>query len=196
MLKYLPLLAFVLLAAGCASVPPSSQYLSRINRESAPPVTSVALLDTPPMLAAGVNKATIDPGDKIVRIDKYNSYYKIFKIPAAQGNLHLTLDSYCSCLSFDKRIMVPVMIILSSDGAVTKPAQYQHYLHQASGLNSPLHISLDADVPAAAAGYVLIAADNSQPDATIQRLLFRSAMSSDELDVRSYPIGHFELTYK
>ncbi|WP_445145079.1 hypothetical protein [Dyella sp. Tek66A03] len=181
---------------GCASVPPSDTYLSQMKRSPSASLTSVSLQASDVLtLKQGTNSYHIDSHDKVVQISNYSSYYKIFKIDGAHaGGLKVSLNSYCACFGYDKRIMVPVLYGLSSTGRVIKAGSSKYDLHQASGVATPLHISFDAEFSGADLSYIVVAADNSSIDQPIEHIhILVNNFPSTTLDVLAYPVGRFEL---
>jgi hypothetical protein len=181
---------------GCASVPPSATYLLQMKQLPSVSLTSVPLQASDALpLKAGKNNYNVDSKDRVVKISDYSSYYKIFKVDGALGaGLKVSLNSYCACFGYDKRIMVPVLYGLSSTGQIIKADSSKYDLHQASGVATPLHISFDAEFSGTDISYLVIAADNSSIDKPIEHIhIWVNNFPSSTLDVLAYPVGRFDL---
>src|SRR3954469_6918656 len=147
----------VLTLGACASVPPSSVYLSQMRQAHPADIASIASGDVAaPLLKPGVNKFDVGAGDRVLELSHYSSYYKLLRVGQARP-LKVTINSYCSCLGYDKRVMMPVVYGLSVTGQVVDAHPGTYALHQATGLTSPLHISLETDFANANVAYVVVA---------------------------------------
>jgi len=191
----LPCVAALLLSA-CASVQPSSVYLSQMRQAHPTDLASVATKGVAaPALKPGVNKFDLGQGDGLVQLPKYSSYYKLLKVNQTRpAPLKVSVNSYCSCLGYDKRVMIPVVYGLSSAGQVVDTRSGTYALHQATGLTSPLHVSLDVEFDRPDVAYVLVVADNSLIDRKIESITtIVNAVSFGPVYVRTYPVGRFEI---
>lgn len=180
---------------GCASVPPSSLYLSKMADAKPVPLTSIAVQDGgAPELKAGLNKFTIGMTDKVVQLSHYSSYYKLLKVGHAQGSpTKVTVNSYCSCFGYDKRVMIPVLYGLSPKGEVIEAQNVKYDLHQAYGFN-PLYISLDVGFSRPDVAYLVLSADNSHVDRPIEYLhIIVNNIPFGTLNILSYPVGRVEI---
>jgi hypothetical protein len=150
---------------------------------------------TAPTLKRGVNKFYVGAGDMVVQLPHYSTYYKLLRVDQPQGlPFKVTVNSYCSCLGYDKRVMVPVVYGLSSAGQVVDASSGTYALHQATGVTSPLHISLETNFAKGDVAYVVVAADNSLIDRNIESITtIVNAISFGPVYVRSYPVGRFEI---
>lgn len=196
-MKHVILLCLVAFSLfGCASVPPSGTYLSQMKQLPSVSLASLPLRESDVLpLKQGTNSYHIDSHDKVVQLSNYVSYYKVFKIDGAHtGGLKVSLNSYCACFGYDKRIMVPVLYGLSSTGKIIKADVSKYDLHQASGVATPLHISFDAEFSSTEVSYIVVAADNSSMDKPVEHVhIFVNNIPFYTLDVLTYPVGRFEL---
>ena len=61
--------------------------------------------------------SSLSVGESIVRIGNNISYYQVFEGKGEfSGIIQFQLNSYCACWGFDKKIMIPLILLLDSDG--------------------------------------------------------------------------------
>jgi hypothetical protein len=178
----------------CAAVTPSKDLLAGMNARG--PAKTILQLDlkSSPALPPGEKgvDADFDGSGDALHLNGYDSYYRIFRIDPSQGKLKFVVRAYCRCLGFDKRQLVPVLRFITDTGEIIDPSDTRYSLVQAENF-TPMSLKLRAFVPGNNIRYVVVAADNSQPDAVVQGLNFDAGL---HLDVRSYPLGKFNLTYQ
>jgi|SRR5690348_2118047 len=182
-----------LLLTGCATLPPGQEVISTLAHDNAIPLTAVKLRNDAPLLGVQPVEGEFGPGAPVVELAKGNSYYRLFRLNPASGNLHLKVTSYCACLGFDKRVAVPLLRVLTKSGQVVSllPDGYEYSVEGAHGF-TPLSVTLDVTVPGAEAAYALVAADNSRPDSPISGINLNGLL---HLEILSYPVGRFDIRY-
>lgn len=191
------LVASVALAslASCASVPPSSNVLAGMSAHGqVKAITQLDLKDAT-MLPRGQEglDAAFDGSGDVLHLGGYDSYYRVYRIDPSQGKLKVVVRAYCRCLGFDKRMMVPVLRFLDDGGEpVDATVDARYSLVQAESF-TPMSLKLRIFVPSGHIRYVVVAADNSQPDSTVQGINVDGML---HLDIRSYPLGKFNVTYE
>ena len=191
-------MALVVVLSGCGSVPPGSSYTSKMGRSPSTSSASVVPVASGAIgLSQGKSSSRIDPGDKVLELPQFASYYKIFRIaPEQVQSKAFTITSYCACFGMDKRLMVPVAYGLSSSGEMVLPLSKHYEFHKASGI-TPLNLSLDVQFNQPDVAYLLIAADNSRVDADIVHLHIDGTVNrmpfTVDNEVRTYPIGRFDI---
>jgi len=180
--------------AACAAVPPSKDILAATNARGQPKTIAQLDLKKATTLSPGDEgaDANFDGSGDALHLNGYDSYYHIFRIDPSQGRLKFVVRAYCRCLGFDKRQLVPVLRFLTDDGEVIEASDTRYSLVQAENF-TPMSLKLRVFVPGNNIRYVIVAADNSQPDAVVQGINFNAGF---HMDVRSYPLGKFNLTYQ
>lgn len=182
-----------LLLSGCATVPPSQDVMSHLSQGHPVPMTAVKLSSNAALLSAQPTKGELGPGGPVVELAQGDSYYRLFRLTPTQGTLHLKVTSYCACLGFDKRVVVPVVSVLTKDGQAVKPTPngYEYSVEGPHGF-TPLAVTLDVTVPGDEAAYALIAADNSRPSAPVSGINISGLL---HLEILAYPVGRFDVRY-
>ncbi|KAG9580046.1 hypothetical protein KCV01_g15897, partial [Aureobasidium melanogenum] len=159
------------------------------------PLTSIALQDGGALeLKAGFNKVTIGMTDKVVQLSHYSSYYKLLKVDHTLGSpTKITVNSYCSCFGYDKRVMIPILYGLSPTGEIIETQNVKYGLHQASGF-TPLYISLEVGFSRPDVAYLVLSADNSHIDRPIQHIhIIVNNVPFGPINILSYPVGRVEV---
>ena len=180
--------------AGCASVPTSSSLLAGIRAHGQARTIAQLDLKAATMLPPGQEgvDAAFDGSGDVLHLTGYDSYYRVFHIEPSQGQLKVVVRAYCRCLGFDKRMMVPLLRFLDDRGVPVEATDTRYSLVQAESF-TPMSLKLRVFVPAGNIRYVVVVADNSQPDSTVQGINVDGML---HLDIRSYPLGKFNVTYQ
>ena len=192
-LRFAACMAFASLA-GCASVPTSGSLLAGMGARGQ--AKTIAQLDLKaatvlPLGQEGLD-AAFDGSSDVLHLTGYDSYYRIFRIDPSEGQRKVVVRAYCRCLGFDKRMMVPVLRFLDDRGLPVEAIDTRYSLVQAESF-TPMSLKLRVFVPAGNVRYVVVVADNSQPDSTVQGINVDGVL---HLDIRSYPLGKFNVTYQ
>jgi hypothetical protein len=182
-----------LLLSGCATVPSTSTVMNGLTNAHSVPSAEVTLKSDAPLVSNQPVKGELGPGAPVVQLKQGNSYYRLYRLTPVDGALHLKVTSYCACFGFDKHIAVPVIRVLTKSGHVIEPSSdgYEYAVEGAHGF-TPLSVTLDVTVPGAKADYALVAADNSRPGASVNRINIGGLM---QLDVQAYPLGRFDIRH-
>lgn len=189
--------ALSLLLVACASTPPSSEYLSTLNNQDIKTtLSSFVPPDHAPLLTTGGVKSELDENDGTIQLNGYGSYYKVFELQES-GAKQFEVNAVCSCLGFDKRILVPALYLFSAQGKLVPATSTKYKITPPSGF-TPMRLTLDARVDAGNPKYILVAADNSNPDSTVESIVVKELPGGSpvlNLQIRSYPVGKFQLSY-
>jgi hypothetical protein len=114
------------IAAGCALLLLAALTPARAVAEEIPTPT---VASAPSLESAASGPArVVKPGAKTrLRLDAtaptvgysgYVTYYNTFEVVApADGPLSLSLESFCACVGFDKKLGVPVALVFDANGA-------------------------------------------------------------------------------
>lgn len=157
------------------------------------PLAAVKLQNDAPLLGAEPIGGRLGPGAPVVRLEQGKSYYRLYRVTPKDGALHLKVTSYCACFGYDKRVVIPVVYVLTKAGSVIAPLPdgYESSQEGAHGF-TPLSVTLDVTVPGADAAYALVAADNSRMGDSINRINVANFM---QLDIAAVPAGRFDIRY-
>lgn len=182
-----------LLISGCSTVPRTQDVMGNMVHATPVPLATVKLRSDAPLLGVQPVKGELGPSAPVVKLAQGNSYYRLYRLTPVDGALHLKVTSYCACFGFDKRVVVPVVRVLTNARQVVEPLPngYEYSVEGAHGF-TPLTVTLDVTVPGADAAYALVAADDSRLDASVNRINVSGLM---QLNVSAYPIGRFDVRY-
>lgn len=187
----------VLGLAGCAT--PGSVVFDELQKSD--PIQSIydvaASSESLPLQVGKVTESRLAPGDPVLKYGDNTSYYKEFAVQLAAGHTYsVTVNGYCSCFGFDKRALVPRVIILDPHRV-------------AMGLDSPNYnitpspfvdsLSGSLDVVESGTYYVIITADNTAVDQAVtshQLTAYAPAplVTPFVVSIYSYPIGDFDVS--
>ena len=141
--------------------------------------------------------SSLSVGESIVRTSDNVSYYQVFEGESEfNGIVQFQLNSYCACLGFDKKIMIPLILLLDLDGNEIKVTNVNHIKKQASNF-TPLHISLTGEfnVKKGQVFKIVVFAENSASNLTVSNTSIQNMQGTTLLNLRvsSYPLGDFDL---
>lgn len=188
--KYV-VIALVVPLSGCASAPPISSLAEGLASSQSVELRALPLKGDAALLGGRAIEGKLGPNAPVVRLEQGNSYYQLFRLTPSQSPLRLRVTSYCACFGFDKRVAVPVLLVLTRVGDVLAPKSHEYSVEGAHGV-TPLSVTLDIEVPGPDAAYALVASDNSRLGESISHINVANYM---QLDVSASPVGRFDLDY-
>lgn len=182
----------VIALAACGPVRPSTQILAAMGAHGVPKSIGEIDLRSATALAAGNAgvDAVFDASSDVLSMNGYDSYYRVYRINPSQGTLKFIVTADCTCVSFDKRLMVPMLMVLSDAGKTIAAPDARYSFVQTKGFTQ-WQMKLRVLVPAAGVRYVVVATNNSRPDAVVQGL---DMGDGAHLDIRNYPIGKYNVS--
>lgn len=167
MLKNFALLIVMLFVLnGCTTMPPNELYKKIINTADKTANTNLEIINNAKAISLpktihgfSLNRESfrITEDDPIVDLDKFKSNYKLFSfVMGENANFEIKILSLCDCFGFDKRILSPVIDIITENGDSLKNISVD------KGYNAAA-ISLNIKGKSTTKGkyYLLVAADNS-----------------------------------
>lgn len=140
--------------------------------------------------------------DEVLDINGNISNYKLFSIqPASDATYRITVNSYCSCFGFDKKLMIPSVSFLTRSGKELENKLENSELIQGTSL----HLKSVWKVASTEERifYILIASDNRKPGHVVDQLNFSVYTNgngsgnaiSGVTQVKSFPHGKFDIEY-
>ena len=123
----------------------------------------------------------------------YLTYYRTYEVVAPRdGPLSVTLESFCACVGFDKKMAVPVALVVDASGAPVE-------LPDLARVDPGFGIAKIRGHFAARQGQayrVVVMADNSSPGSTVHTINIGTTTSSNvmSLPTRSVPGAKMRLT--
>lgn len=193
----------LLLLAACAPKPPSIDLIHQDPGERVVSVQELAASSqvSPMVLRANEEaKGTLGPADPKVSLKGSNSFCKVYSLATSPGASHqFTLNSYCACFGFDKRVMVPIVKVYDENAQEIPLENVKYQPHKAAGI-TPFHLSLEASFTSRTSSSLrlMVIADNSTLDRNIANVAIADQNGSRvmELNILSYPLGDFTLNVR
>ena len=161
----------IYLVTGCASNP-GTLYSSIDSAEKAIPYGSIdVILGASPIdlpetihgLSFSRKRFDITSSDPVIDFGKYKANYKLFQLKLEKDEQYkIHVVSFCDCLGFDKRILVPNAYVIDSQGETVDTTMSS----QAASLSSA-GFHLQGKALESGMYYLVFSANNSRPGATI-----------------------------
>lgn len=144
-----------------------------------------------------LSESHLGPGDPVLKYGDNTSYYKEFAVQLTAGHSYsLTVNGYCSCFGFDKRALVPRMIVLDPHGEELQIDSLNYKI-----VRSPFDAKLNGDLTAAesATYYVIVTADNTAVGKAVtshQLTVYAPAplLTPFVVSIYYYPAGDFDVS--
>lgn len=159
------------LTMGCAANPKKLYSKIDSNQSSvmhgSPSVianaTSIPLPTTIHGVSLGRKRFDITQEDPVIDFGIYKSNYKLFHFDLEKGDkYHISISSFCDCLGFDKRILVPNTYVIDSDGKTVETTMQ----NKVASLGI-VEFILQGEANESGKYYLVFAANNSNPGARI-----------------------------
>jgi hypothetical protein len=185
-----------IILGGCASKPPATKIMENLNLATEISNLSQVLAIKPIKLTLNEKVSTSFEGKgKITNLIGAPSYYYVFEREyKSNSSGKFELNSYCSCWGFDKKVMVPKVLIFDSKGKSVEIKNLKHKTIGASGI-TPLHLLLAGDfhIDVAQSLKFGVLADNTSLDQVISNISIQNTYGRElmGLSVNSYPLGDF-----
>jgi hypothetical protein len=198
LLKIVPLVACLILTTACATKPPSASILNSFNSPERLDSLQVAAQSSPLRVAPSAELSTsLDASSRVVAYDTFRSFYRTVEVDAQNnGRVAFTVKSICSCLGFDKRVAVPIVLAFDATGRSLNLSDIHYEVQKPSGI-TPLRVVLSGQVQTLGSTKfrLLLLADNSQVDSPVQKIRLLNQYGSPvmNLEILSYPTGEMTL---
>jgi len=170
MRKFIIMVSSIALLTGCASSSPSTLYslLSKSSEKIALANVEVIKNTTAIPLPSKVHGFSLEresfeitSRDSLIDFGDYKSNYKLFSFQMNKGDVfRIEVISFCDCLGFDKRILVPVAYVFNENGE-----KIDHRIVSAGATSGVaiVDVNIEAKAPLNGKYYLLVAANNSKP---------------------------------
>lgn len=142
-------------------------------------------------------ESRLSPGDPVLKYGDNTSYYKEFAVQLTAGRAYsLTVDGYCSCFGFDKRALIPRVVVLDPHGKVV---QVESPKYEITPTPFVAKLSGGLDAAESATYYIIVTADNTVLDQAVtshQLTAYAPApmVTPFTVHIYDYPIGEFDVS--
>ena len=150
-----------------------------------------------PLQLGKVAESSLVAGDPILKYGDNTSYYKEFAVQLTAGQAYtLTVNGYCSCFGFDKRALVPRVIVLDSH---RMPMQVYSLGYDITPTPFVAKLTGGLDAVESATYYIIVTADNTAVDQAVtshQLTAYAPApiLTPFVVSIYYYPVGEFDVS--